>query len=43
MSLFGMEVGVWWEIRSKGRSQSIILNSYLNKNSINRDFNSSEN
>lgn len=43
MSLFGMEVGVWWEIRSKGGRQSIIFNFYLNKNPINRDFNSSEN
>ena len=43
MSLFGMEVGVWWEIRSKGGRQSIIFNFYFNKNLINRDFNSSEN
>lgn len=35
--------GVVGDFRSKGGRQSRILNSYLNKNPINRNFNSSEN
>ena len=44
LSLFGMEVGVWWVILGAREGDNPeILNSYLNKNPINRNFNSSEN